>query len=96
MRLRAAVLAGLGLAMTGAVSASAEGPRIYPVHTSHNFCPAGLQPVSMDGSICCGKPNQPHSYQAMMSHPVKKKAKKVHRVRHVKAADCPIGEKGCR
>ncbi len=92
MRIRAAIFAGLGLAMLG-LPATAEGPRIYPVHTAHNYCPEGLQPVSMDGTICCGKPNQKHSYQAMMSHPVKKK---VHKVRHVRAVDCPIGEKGCR
>lgn len=96
MRIRAAVIAGLGVAMLGALPASANGPKIYPVHTSHNYCPAGLQPVTMDGTICCGKPNQGHSYQAVMSHPVKKKKKAVHKVRHVKAVDCPIGEKGCR
>ncbi|MEP4197532.1 MAG: hypothetical protein ABJL99_18065 [Aliishimia sp.] len=95
MRIRAAIFAGLGLAIMGALPASAEGPKIYPVNTGHNYCPAGLQPVSMDGTICCGVPNQGYSYQSVMSHPVKK-IHKVRKVRHVRAVDCPIGEKGCR
>ncbi len=27
----------------------------YPA--KHNFCPAGLQPITMNGVICCGTPN---------------------------------------
>lgn len=98
MRITAAIFAGLGLAMMGALPAAAQGAKIYPVHTSHNYCPAGMQPVTMDGTICCGKPNQGHTYQQAMAHPVKKikKVHKKHRVRHVQAVDCPIGEKGCR
>ena len=90
MRIKAAIFAGLGMALLG-VPALADQPRIYPVHTNGNYCPAGLQPVTMDGTICCGRPSQEHSYQSVMSHPVRKK---VHRVRHA-AADCPIGTKGC-
>lgn len=89
MRMKATVTAGFVI-LLGAGSAFAE-PKIYPVHTAHNFCPAGLQPVTMDGTICCGKPNQSHSYSAMMTHGGK--AKK--RVMRAKAADCPIGVKGC-
>jgi hypothetical protein len=89
MRIKAVLTTGTALLLSAGIAAAE--PKIYPVHTAHNFCPAGLQPVTMDGTICCGKPNQGHSYQAAMSHPVKKKK----RVRHVAAADCPIGQKGC-
>lgn len=91
MRIKTGAVAGLSVLVLSVGMASAQ-PRIYPYHSSENFCPAGMQPVTMDGVICCGKPNQSHSYQAMMAHPVKKK----HRaVRHSSRADCPIGTKGC-
>lgn len=92
MRMKAVITAGAAFILSAGL-ATAE-PRIYPVHTGENYCPTGLQPVSMDGTICCGVPNQKHSYQAVMSHPVKKRVKSraVHRV---KAVDCPIGQKGC-
>lgn len=92
MRIRAVLSAGAGLLLLGGTAAMAGEARIYPYHTSHNFCPAGLQPVTIDGTICCGDPNQTMSYQAMMSHPVKKK--KHHRVK-ASVVDCPIGTKGC-
>ncbi len=45
-------------------------------NVSHeNYCPAGLQPVSVDGSISCGRPNRYQSYQQAMKHPAQ-------RVRH--------------
>ena len=92
MRIKTALTAGIGLVLMAGVAA-AEGPRVYPHHTSENFCPAGLQPVTMNGAICCGVPNQSMTYQSMMSHPVRKK---VHRARYnAPKADCPIGQKGC-
>ncbi len=94
MRIQAVLMAGAGLFMIGSTTVMAGGENnVYPVKTSHNFCPAGLQPVTSDGTICCGTPNQNISYHAMMSHPVKKK--KLHRVKATSSFDCPIGEKGC-
>jgi len=74
---------------------SAE-PKIYAYPASANFCPAGLQPVTISGVICCGTPNTATSYQQMMSHPAPKK----HKVRHYHprraSYSCVPGEKGCR
>ena len=86
----AAVLAAL--ASTSAVSAE-SGPKIYAYSSHANFCPAGLQPVTMDGTICCGVPNQTQTYQQVMSHGVAKRH--VKRVRATRRADCPVGTKGC-
>ena len=77
-------------ALTIMTTLPAAAGNIYPVHTSHNFCPAGLQPVTMDGTICCGTPNQSVRYQSMMAQGSTK-----HRPR-AQQSDCPIGEKGCR
>ncbi|WP_299282653.1 hypothetical protein [uncultured Tateyamaria sp.] len=95
MRFTRAITAAAVLTVMGTVSALAQqtaGPKIYAYHSSHNFCPAGLQPVTMDGTICCGKPNQGISYQQALAHPVAKK-RHVHRVR--KQSSCPVGTKGC-
>lgn len=67
------------------------GPKIYAYSSHQNFCPAGLQPVTIDGTICCGRPNQGISYQQALAHSV---AKKRH-VRRVKQSSCPVGTKGC-
>ena len=89
----------LGSVMALALSAGAvlagghsSGPKIYAVHSKHNFCPAGLQPVTMDGTICCGRPNQSMSYQQVMAHP-QRAAKRHYRSARV---SCPAGEKGCK
>ena len=52
-------------------------PKVYPYSTHQNFCPHGLQPVSINGVICCGTPNQHVSYQKALRHPAPKK--KVHK-----------------
>lgn len=93
MRLSTAALtaAGMMLAalMPGQVAAEAK---IYPYHAGANYCPAGLQPITISGVICCGTPNQHVSYQSMMTHP----AKRYHRVKKRSArAHCPAGVKGC-
>lgn len=89
--------AGLGLVLmsSGALADghSTSGPRVYPVHGVENYCPTGLQPVTISGVICCGTPNQKMSYQHALAHGHPKRAR-VHRVRS-KSADCPIGTKGC-
>lgn len=81
--------AAFALLGTGAVLAQDQaGPKIYAYHSQHNFCPAGLQPVTMDGTICCGNPNQDISYQQALAHAAAK-------TRRVRQASCPVGTKGC-
>jgi hypothetical protein len=91
MRVRAVLIAaGAVVALAG--PALAEGPKVYPYHAKHNFCPTGLQPIQISGVICCGTPNQTVSYSSMLHQGGTKKKR-----RAVKAssADCPIGQKGC-
>ena len=96
MRLHTALAAGFGALMAVSAPAMAKEAKLYPYASKANYCPAGLQPVTMGGVICCGTPNQNVSYQSMMVHPTPKK-RHVKRVRHVShAVDCPIGVKGCR
>jgi len=88
--------AALGVLVLGAAPALADGARIYPYSTSANYCPSGLQPISIDGVICCGTPNQSVSYQSMKAQPAARKV----RARRLAAAPtsrviCPVGEKGC-
>lgn len=97
MRISTHILASLGaVVLSAGVAAadghSASGPKIYPYKTAHNYCPTGLQPVTISGVICCGVPNTGMSYQHAMMHPTKKVRR---HVRQVRAVDCPIGEKGC-
>ncbi|WP_299373319.1 hypothetical protein [uncultured Tateyamaria sp.] len=95
MRFTRVIAVAAAVTALGAVSAMAGGgPKVYAYHSSHNFCPAGLQPVTMDGTICCGRPNQSMSYQQALAHPVVKK-KRVKKVRHVRRSNCPVGTKGC-
>ena len=63
-------LAAAALA-TAAVPAYAQnyGARLYPYNAAANYCPAGTQPIVVNGIICCGTPNQHTSYSAMMQHP---------------------------
>ncbi|MFY9209654.1 MAG: hypothetical protein WAO69_00855 [Aestuariivita sp.] len=82
--LSAAVAATLLTALPGL----AMDAKVYPYHAKHNFCPAGLQPVTISGAICCGTPNQSHSYQSMMAHPTPKRVS-------TRQYDCPPGTKGC-
>lgn len=93
MRFTRVITAAVAVTLVSTVAGMAQ-PKIYAYNSSHNFCPAGLQPVTMDGAICCGQPNQPISYQQAMSHPVAKR--KVHvRREATRRADCPVGTKGC-
>ena len=74
-----------GLVCTTTVAASA-GDRVYRYDSAANYCPAGLQPVTISGVICCGKPNA-GSYQQAMMHPVshaRKRHKHVITHSHVK------------
>lgn len=109
MRLTTAAMAGVGLMMATMMPAQvAAEVKIYPYHGA-NYCPAGFQPVQINGVICCGNPNQSHSYSQMLAHPMPKK-KRVHKHRHTHThkhthkkkkvvysarAHCPAGQKGC-
>ncbi|MEH6520994.1 hypothetical protein [Sulfitobacter sp.] len=92
------IAAALGMMSALPQAASAE-TKVYPYKTPENYCPTGFQPVSINGVICCGKPNQNISYQSAMAHPVAKK--KVHKVRHTHRktsharSHCEVGTKGC-
>lgn len=95
MRLLTGALTGIGLMLTTLMpgQAAAEA-KIYPYAASANYCPAGLQPITISGVICCGTPNQHMSYQQALAHPVKKrhKARYVHRSAR---PSCQPGTKGC-
>lgn len=94
MRFSTAALAGVGMmAASLAPTMGAADTKIYPYH-GHNFCPAGFQPVTISGVVCCGKPNQTHSYSQILAHPTPKKKHKVRQVFSARA-HCPAGTKGC-
>ncbi|MEM8732339.1 MAG: hypothetical protein AAGF79_20710 [Pseudomonadota bacterium] len=62
---------------------------IYPTGSHVNYCPAGLQPVSMDGTTSCGVPNQTITYNEAKRTPYR-------RSRHPgRTTSCPEGAKGC-
>ena len=84
-------LATLTALCVAAVPAAADSMKYYPYH-GKNFCPAGLQPISMGGVICCGTPNTQVTYRQMMRHP-----SPVHHTpaSHDKGKVCVEGEKGC-
>ena len=95
MGIRAAIMSGIGLAVLAALPASAMDAKIYPYHASANYCPSGLQPISIDGVICCGTPNQSMSYQQALAHPHVTRVKKVHYKKSARRIVCPVGEMGC-
>ena len=91
-------MAGIGMMMaTMAPTQGAAQPKIYAYHGA-NYCPAGFQPVQINGVICCGKPNQHGSYSQALAHPMPKKkhvVRKKHRPVYSARAHCPVGTKGC-
>jgi len=90
--------ATLGLCMSAAGSVFAGGVPyadreavVYPYATAHNYCPEGLQPVTVTGVISCGRPTADvPSYQHVKMHGSRR-----HVARRHKSSECPIGEKGC-
>lgn len=60
--------------------------QIFPYHASANHCPSGLQPVMMNGVICCGTPTASAPFYNAPSH----KKRSTHRAR----AYTPEGVKG--
>lgn len=89
--------AAFGAFLLGAAPALAGEARIYPYASSANYCPTGFQPISINGVICCGVPNQSVSYQSMKAHAVARKARVRRRVAAAPTSRivCPVGEKGC-
>jgi hypothetical protein len=83
-------LTAAALAALTAVPAMADGPRLYPVPTNANYCPAGLQPITINGAICCGQPNTNVTWYEMKRHPVYRAAT------YTRSYDCPVGSKGCQ
>jgi len=83
------ILAALAIAALGG-AARADSPGIYAYAGTANYCPAGLQPVSINGVICCGEPNRAHSYQQAKQHVVT-------RIRSARPRfdECAPGVKGC-
>lgn len=69
-------------------AANTDPVNVYPYASAANYCPTGLQPVSHDGTVSCGTPNQEITYQQATSEPRR-------RTRYGGRADCAIGEKGC-
>ncbi len=89
MRIISTLAAGLITAVIAA-PVMAEGVKIYPFASKENYCPSGLQPITISGVICCGVPNQNQLYQQVMKHPA------TSYVRHTRSAStCPEGVKGC-
>ncbi|CUH67669.1 hypothetical protein TG4357_03140 [Thalassovita gelatinovora] len=82
-------LALLSLAALLPAAAQAE-PRIYAYDSPANYCPQGLQPIQINGVICCGTPNQPVSYQSMMRENSTRRS-----TYRASRAICPEGQKGC-
>ncbi|MEI4194577.1 hypothetical protein [Roseovarius sp. E0-M6] len=89
---KAILAAGMALGLFGATGAQAGEMKIYPYATNVNYCPAGLQPVVLNGVICCGQPTTHMSYQQVMRHPVQPRK---WTVRYSAQADCAEGTKGC-
>lgn len=86
---------GLVAALVALPFAASAEPRVYAYTTAENFCPSGQQPVSINGMICCGVPNQSISYQTAMRHGGGVKRSTSMTKTSTPGAICPEGEKGC-
>lgn len=93
MPLRASPLISALAAALLASPAMAQNVKVFAYESHANYCPAGLQPVTISGVICCGTPNQTQTYQQVMRHPVTKVKHRTYTARsHL---NCPEGSKGC-
>ena len=81
------------LTLTSAIAAlplhAGDAVKVYPYDHAENYCPSGLQPVTINGVICCGVPTETISYQAAKAHPVARTK------RYERRQSCPAGVKGC-
>lgn len=83
------IVLGLALAAAAPGMASAHDIAVY-AYPAENFCPAGLQPVTISGTICCGTPTRAGTYADMMRHPAPRKAS--HAVRRVYHEQIPTAK----
>ena len=67
--------------VTGPVN-QPEGLFIQPYPASANYCPNGLQPVTIGGVICCGTPTTTEVYRSSGGT-------------RMHSMSCPPGSKGC-
>lgn len=94
MRVMTAIATAAGLLSAGLAGQVSAELKVYAYPSSANYCPAGLQPVTLGGAICCGTPNQTMTYAEVKAHPVQRH----HRVvtpRRSARVPCPVGTKGC-
>jgi len=97
MRVATALIAGAGLflAVSAPGNVSAQ-TKIYAYPSGANYCPAGLQPITISGVICCGTPNQTMTYGQVKAHPAPRpQRKRVVAPRRSARAHCLVGAKGC-
>lgn len=88
------IAAGVALVLFAAAPAMAIEAKIYPYASHENYCPAGLQPISISGVICCGMPNQHQTYQQVMKN-LASGVRKHMPVNYNTRPDCREGDKGC-
>lgn len=86
----AALLLSAGLAYANDAAqvqqSSSEVPvTIYPTGAKAHYCPAGLQPVSVDGSVSCGTPTTETTYAEAKATPYRSGGYR----------SCSVGAKGC-
>lgn len=62
-----------------------EGVMIHPYPASANYCPTGLQPVTIGGVVCCGTPTTSETYYNRAGTSK----------RRAYSSSCPAGVKGC-
>jgi hypothetical protein len=95
MKPKITMAVGIAVVLFAAAPAMAVEAKIYRYDgTSENYCPTGLQPITISGVVCCGVPNQAHSYQQVMTHPAP--GVRHHKVRNYSARPaCREGTKGC-
>lgn len=75
---------------------SSPSVMIYPQPHHANYCPQGLQPVTISGVISCGRPNKQITYQQMLAHPQPVRVHKPRPTYHRSAVpSCSPGIKGC-
>ena len=67
--------------------------KVYRVPTTANYCPQGLQPVTISGSISCGRPTERVTYQQMLQTPKRVVKRKTYR--RSARPTCRPGVKGC-
>jgi len=83
------VAAGVAMASDAATvqQSSSELPvGIYATGAGTSYCPAGLRPVSVDGTTSCGMPNRTETYAEAKRTPYR---------RSYRSYDCAVGIKGC-